>query len=86
MLNHQEAGKGPAPHEVWLILGIIASNTAGVDLPQSSVLSLYTQCLAYNKKKNYNFQKELRESNLEIKQSMEIDLLAQTVETVKQEF
>ena len=55
-------------------------------LPQSSVLSLYTQCLAYNKKKNYNFQKELRESNLEIKQSMEIDLLAQTVETVKQEF
>lgn len=31
MLNHQEAGKGPAPHEVWLILGIIASNTAGVD-------------------------------------------------------
>jgi len=27
--------KGPAPHEVWLILGIIASNTAGVDRPLS---------------------------------------------------
>ena len=25
--------KGSAPHEVWLILGIIASNSAGVDLP-----------------------------------------------------
>lgn len=28
--------KGPAPHEVWLILGIIASNAAGVD-PSLSV-------------------------------------------------
>lgn len=31
MLNHEEVGKGLAPHGVWLILGIIASNTAGVD-------------------------------------------------------
>lgn len=31
MLNHEEVGKGPAPRGVWLILGITASNTAGVD-------------------------------------------------------
>lgn len=30
MWNREDAGKGPAPHEVCLILGIIASNAAGV--------------------------------------------------------
>lgn len=32
MWNREDAGKGPAPHEVCLILGIIASNAAGVGL------------------------------------------------------
>ena len=30
MWNREDAGKGPAPHEVCLILGLIASNAAGV--------------------------------------------------------
>lgn len=31
VLNHKGLAKKPSPHEVWLILGIIASNAAGVD-------------------------------------------------------
>lgn len=49
VLNHKRLAKNkPSPHEVWLILGITASNAAGVDpflsLLANGVATAFWQC------------------------------------------